>query len=220
MDGSIVSGDRAIAQKALLERAARAASGFHAAGVGENDAVALVLRNDFAFFEAAMGAAVIGAYAVPVNWHLTADEAGYVIKDCAAKAIVIHADLLARIFDAIPDTAVVVVVPTPPEIRAAYGLDAAACDVPAGRMSWDDFVERHEPWTEAPKAARNNMIYTSGTTGRPKGVRREPATPDMQQAMGRMVSKIFDIRPSEVIRTVITGPVYHAAPNLYALFSV
>jgi long-chain acyl-CoA synthetase len=32
-----------------------------------------------------------------------------------------------------------------------------------------------------------------------------------------MVSRIFDIRPGEGIRTVITGPVYHSAPNLYAL---
>ena len=35
--------------------------------------------------------------------------------------------------------------------------------------------------------------------------------------MLRMVSRIFDIRPGEGMRTVVTGPVYHSAPNMYAL---
>ena len=52
MDRLIVSGARELRQSTLFERAARAASGFDALGIGENDAVALVLRNDFAFFGA------------------------------------------------------------------------------------------------------------------------------------------------------------------------
>src|SRR5262249_58475480 len=59
----------------------------------------------------------------------------------------------------------------------------------------------------------------SGTTGRPKGVRRQAQTPQMQQVFARMVSTIFDIRPGEGLRTVITGPVYHSAPNIFALSS-
>jgi long-chain acyl-CoA synthetase len=64
------------------------------------------------------------------------------------------------------------------------------------------------------------MIYTSGTAGRPKGVRRQPATSEMQATMTAMVSRIIDIRPGEDTRTVVTGPVYHSAPNLYALYAV
>ncbi len=97
MDRLIVSGARELGQSALLERAARAASGFDALGIGENDAVALVLRNDLPFFEAAMGAGLIGAYAVPVNWHFKTDEAGYVLRDCGARVVVVHADLLPQI---------------------------------------------------------------------------------------------------------------------------
>src|SRR5439155_18102102 len=93
----------------------------------------------------------------------------------------------------------------------------AAGRVPAGRTAWDEFVARQAAWTAPPRPARTNMIYTSGTTGRPKGVRRQPATPEMQAAMGAMVARIFDIRPGEGMRTVVTGPVYHSAPNLYAL---
>jgi long-chain acyl-CoA synthetase len=217
MDGLIVSGARELRQSTLFGRAARAASGFDALGIGENDAVALVLRNDFAFFDAAMGAALIGAYAVPVNWHLKADEAGYIIQDCGARVVVVHADLLPQVRDGIPAGVGVFVVPTPPEIRDAYAIPPEACAVPSGLVAWDGWVATQSPWTRPPRATRTNMIYTSGTTGRPKGVRRQPATPEMQAVLMAMVSRIFDIRPGEGIRTVVTGPVYHSAPNLYAL---
>ena len=122
MDGVILSGARELKQADLFQRVARAAAGFRDLRIGENDAVALFLRNDFAFLEAAMAAAYVGAYAVPVNWHYTPDEAGYVLRDCNAKALVIHADLLPRIAEAIPVQTRVLVVATPPEIRAAYGI--------------------------------------------------------------------------------------------------
>jgi len=124
---------------------------------------------------------------------------------------------LPQIRDGIPPGVAVFVVPTPPEIRDAYGIATDQGAVPAGAIAWDGWIASHPGWTQPPRPTRTNMIYTSGTTGRPKGVRRQPATPDMQAAMTAMISRIFDIRPGEGIRTVVTGPVYHSAPNLYAL---
>ena len=223
MNGMLLSGERSLAQGEMLARAARAASGFDALGIGEESSVAMMLRNDFAFFEAAMGAGLLGAYAVPVNWHFTAEEAGYILRDCAARALVIHADLLPRAAEAIPEGVAVFVVGTPPEIADAYGVEPAHAAVPdrlpPGWREWDAWVARHQGWTQPPRPARTNMIYTSGTTGRPKGVRRQPATPEMQQAMAHMVEEAFDFRPGTAIRTVITGPVYHSAPNFYALIA-
>ena len=56
-----------------------AAGGLAALGVGEDDSVALMLRNDFATFEVNMAAGQLGAYAVPINWHFTPEEAGYIL---------------------------------------------------------------------------------------------------------------------------------------------
>jgi long-chain acyl-CoA synthetase len=217
MDGRILSGTRTLEQRELFTRAARAASGFTGVGVAEGDAVALVLRNDFAFFEATFGAGLIGAYTVPVNWHFTAEEVGYIVRDCGASVVVVHADLLPDIAEGLPVGTRVLIVPTPLEISAAYGVAADRCDVAAGYVDWTAWLAQQAVWTAPPRPPRTSMIYTSGTTGRPKGVRREPATPAMQQALARMVSRIFDIRSGEGIRTVITGPMYHSAPNLYAL---
>jgi acyl-CoA synthetase (AMP-forming)/AMP-acid ligase II len=58
----ITSGKRFLDKTELEKRSAQAASGFHRLGVSEGDSIALILRNDFAFFEASMAAALIGAY--------------------------------------------------------------------------------------------------------------------------------------------------------------
>jgi long-chain acyl-CoA synthetase len=218
MGGVILSGDRRLGQELLLDRAARAAFGFNRLGVGEDSAVALILRNDLAFFEAVMGAVLVGAYAVPINWHFTAEEAGYIIKDCGAKAVVIHADLLRRIGPGIPKGMPVLVVPTPPEIAAAYGLAEEEATIPSGYIAWEAWLADQRHWTTPASALRGSILYTSGTTGRPKGVRRQPATPETTQIVQRMIGTIFDVRENGGMRTVITGPVYHSAPNAYAFY--
>jgi long-chain acyl-CoA synthetase len=120
--GEIRSGDRCIATADLNLRASRAASGFKSLGIGTGDAVAIFLRNDFAFFEATIAAGLVGAYPVPVNWHYNADEAGYIFGNSGTKAIIIHADFVPAIRAAFPQGVTVLVVPTPPEIRRAYAI--------------------------------------------------------------------------------------------------
>jgi long-chain acyl-CoA synthetase len=113
----------------LIDRAARAASGFDSLGIGENDAIALTLRNDFAFFEAAFAAAHLCAYAIPVNWHFIAEEAGYILRDCVARALGLHASLLPHItFRVLHDLAAMVV---PTEMACACGIDRSQYAVPA-----------------------------------------------------------------------------------------
>src|SRR4029079_10047139 len=97
MTAGVTSGERFRSWAEIGANAARAAGGFAALGIGEDDSVALMLRNDFATFEVNMAAGQLGAYAVPINWHFTAEEAGYILADCRAKALVIHADLLAQV---------------------------------------------------------------------------------------------------------------------------
>jgi len=217
--GSVSSGERRLGIDALMRRARQVANGFAGLGVGEGDAVAIMLRNDIAGFEATLGAAILGAYPVPVNWHYRGDEARYVFEDSGAKAIVIHADLKAGIGAVTPPAATVLVVPTPPEVAAAYDIDADACAVPAGATDWDRWVAGQDPWPQPPKPNRGSMIYTSGTTGRPKGVRRQPpADAAGEQALADVIANVMGIRQG--MRTVLTGPLYHSAPAAYAARAV
>jgi long-chain acyl-CoA synthetase len=215
MSEAIVSGARGRSHAALAERAARAATGLERLGVRAGDAVALLLRNDLAFLEASVAAGLLGAYPVPINWHLAADEVAYILADCGARVLVAHADLLAAVEGRVPEGMAVRVAPVPEEIQAAYGLSAAACALPRGAEDWDAWLEAQPPRPPAPVEAPSAMIYTGGTTGRPKGVRRAQPSAEQGAAMTQVLTAIFDLRPG--MRTVIAGPLYHSAPNAYAI---
>jgi len=216
----LIAGERRLALPELQARAARAANGFRALGIGEGGAVALMLRNDFAFFEASLAAALVGAYATPLNWHFTAEEAGYILADAGARALIIHADLWPQIAAGAPKDTAVFAVPTPPEIAAAYGIDAGAASVPAGLTAWGGWLERHAPLAGVTPPPRASMIYTSGTTGRPKGVRRDPMTPALTAANEAVVAHVFGLKPGAPTVVLMNGPMYHSAPNAYGLASV
>ena len=218
--GELISGKRRLDLAAMQERAARAASGLASLGIAKGDLIALYLRNDFPFVEASTAAGLLGVYATPVNWHYTPDEAAYLFENSGAKAIVIHADLIAPIASALPPGVPVLVVPTPPEIAEAYGITPAT--TPPGMLDWSDWLAGFAPYAGPPSTAGGTVIYTSGTTGRPKGVRRHPPTPEQVEVYSRILLRGFGFvgfgAPSEMV-TVITGPMYHSAPNAYGLFA-
>src|SRR5262245_918453 len=95
--GRIISGTRELPLDAMHDRALRAARGLQQLGVGHGDAIAVYMRNDFPFFEAAYAANRLGAYLVPINWHFSAPEVAYILEDSSAKVLITHADLIAPI---------------------------------------------------------------------------------------------------------------------------
>ena len=213
--GVILSGKRRLSREDLFERAGRAASGFASLGIGAGDAVALMLRNDFPFFEATFAVGRLGAHAVPINWHYLAEETGHILRDSGARALVVHADLLPQIEGAVPPEVTVLVVATPAEIENAYRIDPLRTSVPSDRIDWSTWLESFPVWTAPARSSPGAMIYTSGTTGRPKGVRRKPMTPE-QLALGRKIgAELYGFGPH--MRAVLTGPLYHIAPNTFGL---
>lgn len=213
MSTSEVSGvwldDRFVGRDKIIERAGRATTGFASVGVGMGDAVALLLRNDIAFFEASLGVGALGAYAVPINWHAKAEEIAHVLADSSAKAVVVHEDLLDTLLEVAPTTLTILVVPTP----GIADLKSRA-DQPQ-LHEWDEWLSGHEPFTGRRAQAPASMIYTSGTTGRAKGVRRKPLNADQIEALRQVNSDVLGIVAG--MRTVIPAPLYHSAPNTYAL---
>jgi long-chain acyl-CoA synthetase len=221
--GELISGARRVDLAGLEQRAARAAAGLASLGVGRGDLIAIYLRNDLPFFEASLAAGIIGAYPTPVNWHYAPAEARYLFENSGARAIVIHADLIPAIREALPDGVPVLAVETPPEIAEAYHIAPEACAVPAGMTDWAKWLEGFEPYAGPPEAAPGTIIYTSGTTGHPKGVRRRPPSEAQAEAQARILVRGFGFAdyladPASIV-AVITGPMYHSAPNGYGLLA-
>ncbi|CAN5894284.1 acyl-CoA synthetase [soil metagenome] len=219
MTPGVTAGERFRSWPEIQANAARGAGGLAALGLGEDDSVALMLRNDFATFEVNMAAGQLGAYAVPINWHFTPEEAGYILADCGAKVLVAHSDLLAQIAVGIPPGVTVLAVPTPEEIAAAFAVPAERRRAPEGVESWDAFVARSSANAQLPKALRGSMIYTSGTTGRPKGVRRQPSTPEQQALAAGEAAKYWGLKADPSIVVLMNGPMYHSAPAAYGMAS-
>jgi hypothetical protein len=213
-----VSGDAFYPRSQILTTAARAASGFASMGVGGGDAVAFLMRNDVPILELTIGAGLLGAVTVPINWHFKGAEVEYILKDSGASVLVVHSDLVGPIRDAIPASVQVIVVDTPEHIGRAYGVvDDRRC-ASTGDVRWLDWIGAHEPWDGPAKDAPTTLIYTSGTTGRPKGVRRQALTPEQRAAFASVARQTLGL--TEGSRTIITAPMYHSAPNATAMFAL
>jgi long-chain acyl-CoA synthetase len=214
----IISGERRISYPELQTHIGRAATGFQALGLHDGAPVAMMLRNDFALFEVAGGAAALGSPVVPINWHLKAEEVRYILSDSGADILVCHADLLPQIRDGLPGNLRLLVVPTPPEIAAAFNIAPELRQVPAGLTDWHVWRDSHAPSLEPPGRIAP-MFYTSGTTGIPKGVRRNPMRPEQLAASERVGAIAYGVKPNEDQVILMNGPMYHSAPNSYGMMA-
>jgi long-chain acyl-CoA synthetase len=138
----------------LDDRARRVAHALAALGVRRGDRVAVMVPNSFEFFEAIHGCGRLGAVVVPVNIHFKADEAGWIVTDSGAAAVVVAEDLQPALAG----------VPDVPRLVLGPGGDyeAALAGAPDGGEV--------EPAEAVGDGWPTIMAYTSGTTGRPKGV--------------------------------------------------
>lgn len=80
--GTVISFDE------LEARANRLAHWFRQAGLREDDVVAILMENNEHVHAVMWAARRSGLYYVPINTHLTASEAAYIVDNSGAKAIV------------------------------------------------------------------------------------------------------------------------------------
>ena len=57
-------------------------------GLRSGDHLAVLLENQPEFYDVVWAAKRTGLYVTPINWHLAAGEAGYIVADCDATALV------------------------------------------------------------------------------------------------------------------------------------
>jgi long-chain acyl-CoA synthetase len=207
-------GDREIPHEYLRTEAARTAAGLVAAGVRHGDRVALVLRNEPTFLSLSAACGLIGAVPVPVNWHWHGLELRHVITHSDSRVVFAHSDFIANVEGVLPDGLPLVEVPVPAELTGHHG----AAPVTGRRPLFADWIGAHEPYAEPLDAAPMSLIYTSGTTGLPKGVIRDAMTAEQSRDVAGATLRAMGLRPD--MHTLVTAPMYHAAPNAQALFAL
>jgi len=215
MAATVITGEARRDGAEITARALRGIGGLTRLSLGEGDVVAIMLRNDVAFLEAMLIARLAGAYSCPINWHYKADEAGYILRDCNAKALIVHTDLLQQIDGGIPEGTHVIVVEPPAELRAAFKLTPAQCRAPEGAIEYERWLADSPSYDGPPRQIHGSVPYSSGTTGKPKGVMRSPAAPENLARMIEVTQTVLGIKPG--MRTAMVAPLYHSAPASYGM---
>jgi long-chain acyl-CoA synthetase len=173
---------------------------FRAAGMRAGDGVALLCSNRAEFADVWAACQRGGFRLTTVNWHLTGDEAAYIVTDCEAKAFVAEAAMADVARAAVSEAA-----GTRPDVLLSVG---GAIE---GFTPLDDAVAGLDDAAIDGPSLGTAMLYTSGTTGRPKGVDR-PADPDAL-VIGLLPYGYDGARHAHLC----TGPLYHAAPFAISL---
>jgi long-chain acyl-CoA synthetase len=154
-----------------------------------------------AFIEASLAAGHIGAYAVPFNWRLKPDELQFLLQDSGAKAVVMEAHLQTSLASVLPP-----------------GLPILLHDAGKGEEGdWETWIEAFPPLAEPPATPKETLFYTSGTTGRPKGVVRLSGDPAKAANAFALRQSVYGLWPES--RALVPGPLYHSAPNSFALMA-
>jgi long-chain acyl-CoA synthetase len=198
-----------LASEHFEQRWRRSAAALQALGVRDGDVVALMLRNRPEAIELMWAVRHLGAQWCPVNWHFKADEVRHILQDSRARAFVADADLLAGLFEAHAGP------PSP------HTFTCNAADSRGPWPAWEAERDAAAPIATPAAAPRGAMFYTSGTTGRPKGIVRAPATAEhLQRGLEvRRMSYGIGRTPGDE-RALLAAPLYHSAPNAYALSAV
>jgi long-chain acyl-CoA synthetase len=188
----------------LLARVNQITHGLRALGLRPGDGIASLLPNGVAPIELYLAALQAGWYLTPINWHFTAPEAAYLMRDCEAKAVFVH-ERFAAVGAAAADEAGI-----PAGARFGYGDVPGFTPVAALRDGQPEAMP-------ADRTAGATMHYTSGTTGRPKGVRRALAglDPDEAAELGTGLLMFFGITPGPPNAHLVSAPNYHTAVTVF-----
>jgi acyl-CoA synthetase (AMP-forming)/AMP-acid ligase II len=200
----------------LVERADEAARAFVAAGIEPGDRVAIWAPNIWEWVVALLGLQSAGACLVPLNTRYKGGEAGYILEKSRARVLLTVEGFLDNQYVSMLTDAE----GGPGDDRPVKGLAhlerivVLRGDVPAGTISWADFLASGAGADQAEVDARvaagkaddlSDILFTSGTTGRPKGVMcRHGQTLRAFESW----SEVVGLREGD--RYLIVNPFFHA----------
>lgn len=190
---------------ALRSRCDRLAGVLNERGLRPGDALALMLPNEPEWLVVALAAAQMGVYLVPMNWHLTADELAYLLRNSRARLFIAGARH-AAVAQAAAGAAEL-----PASARLGFGIEGFA-DLAA-------LIDTQADQAPSVRRAGGLLFYSSGTTGAPKGIRKRLPEGPPEAVLARalpMYCDLFGLHAGDFTHLVAT-PLYHAAPGTRAL---
>ena len=189
---------KALGWKALDETLNRIANGLNALDLGPSRRIAVFAENAVETALANLGGLIAGASVVPVNFHLTAPEAAYILEDSDARVLFVGPETTER----------GVAAATASSVHTVIGWGSEN-----GTTSWSDWLARQSAM-EPPGDLRPlpNLLYTSGTTGRPKGTELPPTMFAGAATIAEHLANLAANRMVDFGPHLVVGPMYHTGP--------
>ena len=199
---ALVCGDRRVSYQTLERRIERAARLVDDLGVVKGDRVALLMDNSIEFLEVYFALTRLGAWCVPLNTRLTADELTYFLNHCEALAVV---------YDATYE----------PTIRGcAERCSALAHFVCVGGWRWeravdyDRVMDAGDTGDDGAHLGQESsglddiqaVMYTSGSTSQPKG-----AMLTNGNWLWNAMAMISTLSPENLAVNACAVPLFHTA---------
>ena len=180
-------------------------------GIGPEENIALFLENHSMFLTVCWSAQRSCMRYTAINYHLTAEEAEYIVRNCDARALItsdargeVARELAKRLSD-----------------LELFILPAEGSERPESEfleLGYRDLLSEMAEFDAVPPSDEGegtSMLYSSGSTGSPKGVKR-PLTRDPMGTtpyLWELFVERYDWH--EGLRYLSPAPLYHAAPLHY-----
>ncbi len=177
----------------------RLAHGLAGQGVAFGDRVAILSRNSHAFAAFRYALARLGAVLVPINFMLTAQEAGFILRHSGASRLAVGPDLVELGKAAAADS----------EVQQLFWLPGEdATKPPADLIGFDDLLVDNDDEPQVPVDGQTllQIIYTSGTESAPKG-----AMLSHQAVIWQYAACLVDASIAESDLMLHALPLYHCA---------
>jgi len=180
----IYEGQR-ISYAQFYQRILRMAAFLRAEDIGEQDVVAVFMKNSAAFLDIAFAVSHLGAVFLPINFRLAREECRYTLDNAGVTRVFHDADL-SSVAGGLPGAIEV----SDAAARDSGALTGAARPIPGLVVRQPGDVFR--------------LMYTSGTTDHPKGV-----VHTYSNFYWKSMDHVISLGLSAEDRLLVVGPLYH-----------
>jgi len=183
----------------LDDNSIKVANYLYSLGIKIGMHIAIYADNCLEYYDLCWAAQRSGIIFTCIPYHLTMEEAGYIIKDCGAQ-FVAYSDKTSKIVEELKNLS---------EYSDLHWFSL--------HKNWDVIEKNFSKAVSFEEIEGSDMLYSSGTTGRPKGIKRNFS----RQVFGTspylvdLIKREYNFTSDSIYLS--PAPLYHAAPLKFCM---